>query len=101
MRQRGALEALGDVAAQPGRVLDRLEEEGVLLMRFFWFFLFWWPGRGKKGEGKREKSVGREAEEKRTKKKKEQGQEPKNKRTSTPLTPNVLFVQPTDITRIS
>jgi len=68
LRQRGALEALGDVAAQPGRVLDRLEEEGVLLMRFFWFCLFWWPGRGKErgrkeGEERGQKSLRKKDEE--------------------------------------
>lgn len=74
LRQRRALEALADVAAQPRGVLDRLEEEGVLLV--LELFFLW--GEGEEREGKRERE--RESEqEKKMKQKKGEETEPKKK----------------------
>ena len=65
LRQRGALEALGDVAAELGGVLDRLEEERVLLIRERG--QGWKERKGKnerEGERKRESVSSSEVEEK-------------------------------------
>ena len=118
LRQGGPLEALRDVAAELGGVLDRLEEEGVLL-----FFFGGGGGGGGEGGGERERERGRERERARARERESSvsierrekkgerpgrgkkmmciGEEEKVSLTSTPFTPKVLFVHPTDITRMS
>jgi len=85
LRQRGALEALGDVAAQPGRVLDRLEEEGVLLMRLFLVLFVLVAGEGERKGKERERRAWAEKPKKKGRRRRKNKN--KNQKTNAPRRP--------------